>query len=85
MIGDIPGASDVAVELNSFSKWFNMTGWRLGMAMGNRTIIAAMSQVKSNTDSGVFNAIQYAGIKALRESTAHVLSLQEYHAGAFGK
>ena len=63
----VKGAHDVAVELNSFSKWFNMTGWRLGMAMGNRTIIAAMSQVKSNTDSGVFNAIQYAGIRALRE------------------
>jgi LL-diaminopimelate aminotransferase len=42
-----------------------MTGWRLGMALGNRTAIAAMSQVKSNTDSGVFNAVQYAGIEAL--------------------
>lgn len=59
------GAMDVAVEFNSLSKPFNMTGWRIGMAMGNREAIAAMSQVKENTDSGVFNAIQYAAIAAL--------------------
>jgi len=63
----IDGAKEVAVELNSFSKPFNMTGWRLGMALGNPEAIGAMAQVKSNTDSGVFNAIQYAGIRALRE------------------
>ncbi len=68
----IDGAKDVAVELNSFSKPFNMTGWRLGMALGNRTAIAAMSQVKSNTDSGVFNAIQYAGIAALKACAADI-------------
>ena len=61
----IEGAKEVAVELNSFSKPFNMCGWRLGMALGNPTAIAAMAQVKSNTDSGVFNAMQYAGIAAL--------------------
>ena len=66
-IMSIPGAKDVAVEFNSFSKPFNMTGWRLGMALGNKTIIGSMAQVKSNTDSGVFNAVQYAGIKALKE------------------
>ena len=63
----IPGAKEVAVELNSFSKTFNMCGWRLGMAVGNPTIIAAMAQVKSNTDSGVFNPIQHAGIAGLRQ------------------
>ncbi len=68
----IEGAKDVAVELNSFSKPFNMTGWRLGMALGNRTAIAAMAQVKSNTDSGVFNAIQYAGTAALRECAPNI-------------
>ena len=68
----IPGAKDVAVELNSFSKPFNMTGWRLGMAMGNPTAIAAMGQVKSNTDSGVFNAIQYAGIAGLKECASEI-------------
>ena len=63
----VAGAKDVAVELNSLSKPFNMTGWRIGMAVGNSAIVAAMSQVKSNTDSGVFNAIQYAGMTALKE------------------
>jgi len=61
----VPGAKDVGVELNSLSKPFNMTGWRIGMACGNPDIVGAIAQVKSNTDSGVFNAIQYAGIEAL--------------------
>lgn len=74
----IEGAKDVAVELNSLSKPFNMTGWRIGMALGNPTAIAAMSQVKSNTDSGVFNAIQYAGIAALKQCAGtidHMLAI----------
>ena len=62
-----PGAKDVGVELNSLSKPYNMTGWRIGMAMGNPDIIAAMSKVKANTDSGIFNPIQLAAIKALDE------------------
>jgi len=60
-----PGAKEVGVELNSLSKPFNMTGWRIGMAMGNATLIAGIGKVKGNTDSGIFNAIQYAGIAAL--------------------
>jgi LL-diaminopimelate aminotransferase len=59
------GAKEVGVELNSLSKPFNMTGWRIGMACGNVDIVAAIAKVKSNTDSGIFNAIQYAGIEAL--------------------
>jgi len=59
------GAMDVAVEFNSLSKPYNMTGWRIGMAVGNPDLISGMSQVKENTDSGIFNAIQYAGIAAL--------------------
>ena len=62
-----PGAKEVGVELNSLSKPFNMTGWRIGMAMGNTELIAGMAKVKGNTDSGIFNAIQYAGIVALTE------------------
>ncbi len=62
-----PGAKDVGVELNSLSKPFNMTGWRIGMAMGNAELISGMAKVKGNTDSGIFNAIQYAGITALTE------------------
>ncbi len=59
------GAKEVAVEFNSLSKPYNMTGWRIGMAVGNADVIAGMAQVKENTDSGIFNAIQYAGIAAL--------------------
>ena len=62
----IPGAKEVGIELNSLSKPYNMTGWRIGMALGNREILAALGKVKENTDSGVFNAIQYAAIQALR-------------------
>lgn len=74
----VPGAKDVGVELNSLSKPFNMTGWRLGMAVGNKDLIAALSQVKENTDSGVFNAIQFAGITALErcgENIGHMLAI----------
>ena len=61
-----PGAKEVGVELNSFSKPFNMCGWRIGMASGNPDLIAAISKVKENTDSGIFNAVQFAAIQALR-------------------
>jgi LL-diaminopimelate aminotransferase len=74
----VPGAKDVGVELNSLSKPFNMTGWRIGMAVGNKDLIAAISQVKENTDSGVFNAIQYAGIAAMErcgEEIGHMLGI----------
>ena len=67
-----PGAMDVGVELNSLSKPFNMTGWRIGMACGNAALIAAISKVKENTDSGIFNAVQYAGIQALRHETTNI-------------
>lgn len=61
----IPGAKDVGVELNSLSKPFNMTGWRIGMACGNPEVVKAIATSKANTDSGIFNAVQYAGIEAL--------------------
>lgn len=66
------GAKDVGVEFNSLSKPYNMTGWRIGMALGNPEIIAAMSKVKENTDSGIFNAVQFAGIKALTSANDNV-------------
>ena len=66
------GAKEVGVELNSLSKPYNMTGWRIGMAVGNPELIAAISKVKENTDSGIFNAIQYAGIRALREESGNI-------------
>jgi LL-diaminopimelate aminotransferase len=68
----VEGAKEVAVEFNSLSKPYNMTGWRIGMAMGRREIISALSKVKENIDSGVFNPIQYAAIKALDEGDAAI-------------
>jgi len=67
-----PGAKEVGIELNSLSKPYNMTGWRIGMAMGNRAILAALCKVKENTDSGIFNAIQYAAIVGLREEDGNI-------------
>jgi LL-diaminopimelate aminotransferase len=62
---EVPGAKEVGVEFHSLSKTYNMTGWRLGMAVGNHEVLAALGKIKSNIDSGVFNAIQIAGIAAL--------------------
>ncbi len=61
----VDGAKDVAVEFHSLSKTFNMTGWRIAFAAGQRDVLAALAKVKSNLDSGVFQAIQHAGIAAL--------------------
>jgi LL-diaminopimelate aminotransferase len=62
---EVDGAKDVGVEFHSLSKTFNMTGWRIGFAVGNRQILAGLGKVKSNLDSGVFQAVQEAGIAAL--------------------
>lgn len=59
------GAMDVGIEFHSFSKTYNMTGWRVGMAAGNAEIVDALRRVKSNLDSGLPRAIQYAAIEAL--------------------
>ncbi|HPV54291.1 MAG TPA: aminotransferase class I/II-fold pyridoxal phosphate-dependent enzyme, partial [Syntrophales bacterium] len=75
----VDGAKDVAVELNSLSKPYNMTGWRIGMAMGNPQIVAAISKVKENTDSGIFNAVQFAGIRALREENGNIARMLEIY------
>jgi len=61
----VPGAMDVGIEINSLSKAFNMTGWRMGFAVGNADVIAGLKKVKSNLDSGAFQAVQEAGIMAL--------------------
>lgn len=63
---EIPGAKDVAVEFHSLSKTYNMTGWRIGMAVGSSYAISALSIIKTNIDSGIFKAIQIAGVEALR-------------------
>lgn len=63
----IPGAREVAVEFHSLSKTFNMTGWRVGFAVGGAPLIAALGQLKANTDSGIFTAIQWAARTALEQ------------------
>jgi len=61
----VPGAKDVAIEFHSLSKTYNMTGWRIGMAVGNKELVAGLGKVKTNVDSGQFGAVQDAGIAAL--------------------
>jgi LL-diaminopimelate aminotransferase len=60
------GAREVGVEFHTLSKSYNMTGWRIGMVVGNATMVDALKRVKSNMDSGIPQAIQYAAIEALR-------------------
>ena len=62
---EIDGAKDVGVEFHSLSKTYNMTGWRIGFVVGNKDVLAALGKVKSQLDSGVFEAVQAAGITAL--------------------
>ena len=64
-----PGAVDVGIEFHSLSKTYNMTGWRIGMAVGNSDLIDALVRVKSNLDSGIPQAVQYMGIEALDNTT----------------
>lgn len=69
---EIPGAKEVAIEFHSLSKTYNMTGWRIGMAVGNKEAVDALATIKSNVDSGAFKAIQFAAIEALTGSQACV-------------
>ena len=75
----LPGAKDVGIEFNSLSKTFNMTGWRIGWACGNKELISALSKVKENIDSGVFEAIQFAGIEALTNSKETPLKMRDIY------
>jgi LL-diaminopimelate aminotransferase len=59
------GAKEVGIEFHSLSKTYNMTGWRIGMAVGNAAVINALKTMKSNLDSGIPQAIQYAAMEAL--------------------
>ncbi len=72
---EIDGAKEVALELNSLSKTFNMAGWRVGMVLGNAGHINAILKVKSNMDSGMFYGIQKGAIEALKSSDVWFHSL----------
>ena len=63
---EVDGAREVGIEFHSLSKTFNMTGWRIGMAVGNSELVGGLAQAKSNLDSGIFQAVQEAGIEALK-------------------
>ncbi|MGH7962885.1 MAG: LL-diaminopimelate aminotransferase [Candidatus Binatia bacterium] len=62
---EVDGAKEVGIEFHSLSKTYNMTGWRIGFAVGNVTLIDGLGKIKTNVDSGVFQAVQEAGIAAL--------------------
>jgi len=68
----VPGAKDVAMELHTLSKSYNMTGWRIGFAVGNAQAVKALAQLKSNVDTDVFRAIQMAAIAAFTGPTDHI-------------
>lgn len=73
------GAKEVGVEFHSLSKTFNMTGWRIGFLVGNKDIVTAIGKVKSHIDSGIFTAIQRAGITALKNYESHINSLKNLY------
>ncbi|MBI3128118.1 MAG: LL-diaminopimelate aminotransferase [Candidatus Tectomicrobia bacterium] len=71
------GAKDVGVEFHSCSKTYNMTGWRIGFAVGNADVLAGLGAIKTNVDSGVFQAVQEAGLKALTADQSCVAAMRK--------
>lgn len=76
---EIEGAKDVAIELNSLSKTFNMAGWRIGMLLGSSKLISTVLQVKSNMDSGMFYGIQQGAIAALQSDVHWFKNLNDVY------
>ncbi len=74
---EIEGAKDVAIELHSFSKTYNMTGWRLGFAVGNQDLVGGLLRAKTNIDSGPLLAVQDACTKVLANSESFVEPIRE--------
>ena len=75
----IEGAKDIGIEFHSLSKSFNMTGWRIGFAVGNKEAIEGLGSVKSNLDSGVFQAVQSAGLVGLRKNREIIQEIREIY------
>jgi LL-diaminopimelate aminotransferase len=78
---EVEGAKDVGIEFHSLSKTYNMTGWRLGFVVGNKEAISALSIIKTNIDSGVFKAIQEAGIEALTGPQDNIEKMNKIYTG----
>ncbi len=76
---EIPGAMDVGIEFHSLSKTFSMTGWRLAFAAGNEKAIGGLGKIKTNIDSGAFQAVQVAGITALQNSSVGLEERKEIY------
>jgi LL-diaminopimelate aminotransferase len=76
---EVDGARSVGIEFHSLSKTYNMTGWRIGFAVGNAEVISGLGQIKSNIDSGAFQAIQIAGIAALEGDQACVEEMRNIY------
>ncbi len=72
---ELPGAKEVAIEFHSLSKTYNMTGWRIGWACGSAGLISALAKIKSNVDSGIFSALQLAGVAALEGPQNHIADM----------
>jgi LL-diaminopimelate aminotransferase len=73
------GAKEVGIEFHSLSKTYNMTGWRIGFAVGNREAVEGLGAIKSNIDSGAFQAVQLAGIEAMEGDQACVAHLMDIY------
>lgn len=73
----VPGAKEIALEFHSLSKTFCMTGFRIGWACGNKSLIQGLLKLKTNIDSGIFGAIQDAGAYALEKQTAYIAHIRE--------
>ncbi|MBW1838284.1 MAG: LL-diaminopimelate aminotransferase, partial [Deltaproteobacteria bacterium] len=73
------GARDVGIEFHSLSKMYNMTGWRIGFAVGRPEAVQALGRIKSNIDSGVFQAVQFAGIAALEGDQACIEEMRKIY------
>lgn len=76
---EIDGAMEVGIEFHSLSKTYNMTGWRIGFAAGNSEVIAGLGKIKTNLDSGVFQAIQEAAITALRTDDTEISKIRDVY------
>ena len=76
---EVEGAKEVGMEFHSLSKTYNMTGWRIGFAVGNREIIEGLGAIKSNIDSGAFQAIQVAAREALLQDQSCVEEMREVY------
>jgi LL-diaminopimelate aminotransferase len=76
---ETPGAREVGAEIFSLSKGWNLTGWRIGWVAGNRDLVERYRQLKTNLDSGMFEAIQLAGVAALREARSFPEEMSEIY------